>query len=296
MTLRNELLEAALELFPEGVALIGEDRHIVFWNRAAESITGYAAAELLAREAPDALEGLLGLNADCGSLLPHHGAHGCLVHAQHKFGYQFAALVRPIVLRNSLGARIGSGQIFHAAEGLDNLPHGDAGSDVSLETSQAELEDRLLAAFDDLNVNCRPFAVFWITVDQAHDLRSTHGIGACEAMLRRLQHSLVNGLKPGEEIGRWGQDEFLVLTHEADLDMAAAHAQHLAGLARTTDFRWWGDRVTLTASVGVAQALRNESQTLAVLLERARSAMQISLHAGGNRISVAPGRLECSPL
>ena len=28
----------------------------------------------------------------------------------------------------------------------------------------------------------------------------------------------------------------------------------LAGLARTADFRWWGDRVSLTVSVGVAMA------------------------------------------
>ena len=30
-------------------------------------------------------------------------------------------------------------------------------------------------------------------------------------------------------------------------EMLAAHAQMLAGLARTADFRWWGDRLSLDA-------------------------------------------------
>jgi hypothetical protein len=37
----------------------------------------------------------------------------------------------------------------------------------------------------------------------------------------------------------------------------AAHAQVLAG--RISDFRWWGDRLSLTVSIGAAQAVEMES-------------------------------------
>ena len=77
-------------------------------------------------------------------------------------------------------------------------------------------------------------------------------------MLEKVERTLASGLKPAEEIGRWGDDEFLVLSHERNAAMLAAHAQTLAGLARTTDFRWWGDRVSLTVSIGAAQAERGE--------------------------------------
>ena len=75
-------------------------------------------------------------------------------------------------------------------------------------------------------------------------------------------------MRPAEELGRWGDDEFLVISHEHTPEMLAAHAQALAGLARTADFRWWGDRVSLTVSIGAAQADLDE--TLAQLLERAQ--------------------------
>ena len=55
-------------------------------------------------------------------------------------------------------------------------------------------------------------------------------------------------------MGRWGDDEFLIVAHERSAEMLASHAQTLAGLARTADFRWWGDRVSLTVSIGAAQA------------------------------------------
>jgi len=66
----------------------------------------------------------------------------------------------------------------------------------------------------------------------------------------------------------------------------------LAGLARTADFRWWGDRVSLTVSIGAAQA--QSAGTLADLLERAKAAMFSSYHAGGNRVTAAPEGDACS--
>jgi GGDEF domain-containing protein len=94
-------------------------------------------------------------------------------------------------------------------------------------------------------------------------------------------------------MGRWGDDEFLVLSHERTPEMLATHAQVLAGLARTADFRWWGDRASLTVSIGAAQA--EQEGTLVELLERAKAAMLTSFHAGGNQITAAPGRQVCTP-
>ena len=141
----------------------------------------------------------------------------------------------------------------------------------SVGESQTEVEDRLASMHEDFLRSDIPLGVLWVTVDQARGLRRTHGARACEAMLEKVERTLASGLKPAEEIGRWGDDEFLVLSHERSPAMLAAHAQTLAGLARTTDFRWWGDRVSLTVSIGAAQAERGEP--LADLLERAQTAM-----------------------
>jgi GGDEF domain-containing protein len=70
--------------------------------------------------------------------------------------------------------------------------------------------------------------------------------------------------------------------------MLAAHAQMLDGLARTADFRWWGDRISITVSIGAAQADPSDAtETLIQLLKRAREAMEASSREGGNRVTAA---------
>jgi diguanylate cyclase (GGDEF)-like protein/PAS domain S-box-containing protein len=299
MTDRAELLEATLESFPEGVALLGENCQVVFWNLAAQAITGFAAMDVVGRPVPESLQPLLQC-AGCTSSSESRGCnehgraagHGFLVHTQHKLGHPVPAMARLLMLRDGLGTRIGKAVLFHPAECLDALPHGATGEDEDVEASLEDLKERLETLFEDFSHGGLAFGVMWIVVDQAHDLRRTHGAGACDAMLKKVERALTQGLRPAEYLGRWGEDEFLVISHERTAAMLANHAQVLAGLSRTADFRWWGDRVSLTVSIGAAQA--ESSSTLANLLERAKAAMFSSCHAGGNRITAAPEGYACS--
>ncbi len=283
---RVELLEASLDSWPDGIALLDEDGAVVFWNRAAEAITGYAGVEVLGGAIPDPLEPLLEDAAQQEDLPPGpQPSHGMLVHARHKFGHCFDAIARRVMLRDRLSERIGTAVVFHPAASLEALPHGEMPEGEQLEENQADFEERMQGEFEDAG-NCgAPFGVLWINVDQARELHRTHGAPACHAMLAKVRHALVQGLRAADEMGRWGADEFLIVSHERTAEMLVAHAQTLAGLARTADFRWWGDRVSITVSIGAAQRPKESGETLAQLLERARQAMETSTSMGGNRVT-----------
>ena len=290
-----ELTESALDTLVEGVALADMEGRLAFWNRAAEAITGYSAAETVALRVRDVLDKLVpgGSRQWIRRARAEAAAKsGLLAQVRHKAGHELPVLARIMVLRDALGGRIGTGVLFHPLESIDALPHGELGEDSRVDESRSELEERLAAMLEDLLHGDSPLGVLWVTVDQARGLRRTHGTRACEAMLEKMQRTLAAGLKPTEEIGRWGEDEFLVLSHERSAAMLRAHAQMLAGMARTTDFRWWGDRVSLTVSIGAAQAERGESPS--AFLERAQSAMLASVRAGGNQVTTAR-RSSCSP-
>jgi diguanylate cyclase (GGDEF)-like protein/PAS domain S-box-containing protein len=290
MTDRNELLEAAFDSVPEGVALMGTEGEVVLWNQAAQGITGYAAIDVLARPLPDGLEALLLDEARNGdeALGPAAGdGRRGLVRARHKLGHGVPVIARALVLRDGLGERIGAAALFHPAESLDALPHGESSEDLGADEGRSEFEERLQTEFDDFMRGGPPLSVLWIGVDQAQELRKTHGASACHAMLDKVRRALVHGLRPAEEMSRWGDEEFLIVAHERSAEMLASHAKTLAGLARTADFRWWGDRVSLTVSIGAAQAGSDGAETLAHLLERAREAMETSSRTGGNRATIA---------
>lgn len=296
MTDRTELLDAALDSIPEGVVLLGEEGEVVFWNRAAETITGHARVELVGRAVPVTLNALLNGSTPQEDEDPGLGTQpgrGCLVHVPHKLGYDVPVMARTLMLRDGLGGAIGRAVVFHSAESLEALPHGETDEDNGVGASQADLEDRLEALFDDFMHGGLAFGLLWITVDQAQGLRKTHGAGACETMIEKVERALGQGLRPAEKLGRWGDDEFLVISHEHTPEMLATHAQSLAGLARTADFRWWGDRISITVSIGAAQATQDEA--LKQLLLRAQEAMFSSIQAGGNHITLAPGGQACLP-
>jgi diguanylate cyclase (GGDEF)-like protein/PAS domain S-box-containing protein len=289
MTDRTELLEAALDSRPDGIALLGMDGEVVLWNQAAEAITGYAGIEILHLPIPASLESLLldsALLGDLplGTVLPAH--HGTLVCVRHKLGHTLETIARRVVLRDGMGERIGTAVAFHPAESLDALPLGEFAEGCVTAENRSEFEERLQVAFDDFQGGGPPLGVLWISVDQGPELRKTHGVAASHAMLERVRRALAQGLRPSEAIATWGDNEFLIVAHERNIQMLATHAQTMVGLARTADFRWWGDRISLTVSIGVAQAGCEEAGTLTELLNSAYLAMERSSRAGGNRATV----------
>ena len=298
MTDEAELFQAALDSLTDGVAIFGGNGEVLFWNQAAQGITGFTSIELLAHTLVDSLDPLWPATApdhEPNSESANPDGHRAFLHLRHKRGHPLNVVARVSILRDPTGHRIGASTLFHPAESLDALPHIESG-EIALEQSRADLEERLQAAFDDYARGGPPFAVIWINVDQAADLRKSHGVGACNSMIEKVRHALAQGLRPSEELGRWDEDEFLIVSQERTANLLLAHAQNLAGLARTADFRWWGDRVSVTVSVGAAQADSPVVESLARLLDRARDAMETGSHTGGNCATLAPRRPICSPL
>lgn len=287
---RAELLGSALDVLIEGAVVADIDGNLVFCNRAAEVITGYRGEDFIGRSARDLLDlVVVGGSGQWVRMTETQGSYGRrnMISVRHALGYELQLFAGVITLRNAMGIRIGSAVLFHPADNIDSLPRGQS-DEPRISQSQAQLEDRLARLHDDFDRGDLPLGVLWIAVDQAAELRRSHGSRACEAMLESVERTLASGLKPTEEIGRWGAHDFLVVSHERTAAALASHAQTLAGLARTTEFRWWGDRISLTVSIGAAQA--EEIESLSALLERAQSAMLASIHAGGNHVSGAQGK------
>lgn len=285
-----ELLEAALDGLHEGVGIIDGEGAVMFWNQAAQCITGYTAVELLGREIPEDLAPLLAARSAMAPAQPlglPEENHRSVTKARHRLGHMVPVLASVQVLNNDLGERLGTAALFHPVESLDALPQSERSDDAFAEDVQTDLLERLQIEYDDFAQGGGPLGILRVSVDQAHELLMTHGAAACHAMLEKVYHALGHGLRPGEEIGYWGSDGFLVIAHERNAEMLAAHARTLVGMARTADFRWWGDRISLTVSIGAAQAVCEPAEDLTQMLRRAREAMENSIREGGNRATIA---------
>jgi diguanylate cyclase (GGDEF)-like protein len=312
------MLEATLDLMEEGIAVLDEQSRVVHWNQAAAALTGYPATDLICGPCPEDLfcvdqqhrdQVVASAEAELKAGLAEGGGVSglsfvqpaakqsqfsepylerlTLVSIHHKLGHEVPGMLRKVALQDSQAAPLGAVLLFYPVEEVDALPRGESGEAVGIEASQADMEDRLEAAHHQWATGGMPFGLLWITVDQARSLRKTHGRDACEAMLRVVEDTLLRQMKPAETIGRWGDNEFLIIAHERSAEMLAAHAKRLVELACTADFRWWGDRVGITLSIGTSHAI--EADTLPRLLDRARQAVRSSEHAGGNHVTEEKG-------
>ena len=294
-----ELMEAALGAIEDGIAILDEKSHVVAWNSAATAISGYNGNELRARTLPDKFYQIDAHHHSSQSSSNNSDepptARAVLVNLRHCEGHSLPAMLRQIPLRNALGRRFGTMLRFHPADEIDALPLSEIDLDGDLRTqveeSLAAMQDRLDLAWQEWTNNAIPFGLIRLTVDQAPTLRKTHGREACEAMFRILERTLVHSLRPSETLCRWANNEFLVLSHERTVKLLEAHASHLAESSKSSDFRWWGDRVSLTVSLSVAQA--ENATNLRDLLISVQKGMQTSLIASGNHLTYMGGQ-ECS--
>ena len=97
MANRGELFEAVLDAITEGVVVADGEGRVAFWNRAAEAITGHPGSELIGQPVKSALQALVVARSQVPFAQTHAQSaqgRGSLVHARHRRGYVFPALVK----------------------------------------------------------------------------------------------------------------------------------------------------------------------------------------------------------
>lgn len=285
---------AVLDSLEMGVYVVDRERRIIFWNRGAEAMTGFRAEEVLGRSCHEEI--LVHCDKDGAKLC----SAGCpmqtsiedgepreqLLFLRHKAGHHIPVRVRITVLRNRAGEIAGGVETFVETP-LERPLVSMAAERRSAPGSREHIERCLERNLSDPGRRQQGFGVLELRVDQIEQLRRTHGREAAETLLGVVAETLVNALPASDAVGRWSENEFLVIARESSARGLELDADRLRGMARSAEFRWWGDRVPVTVSVG--GAIASGEDTCESLLRRAQAALEESSAAGGDRVTVANG-------
>ncbi|AHY57661.1 GGDEF domain-containing protein [Stenotrophomonas rhizophila] len=127
----------------------------------------------------------------------------------------------------------------------------------------------------------QPLSLFVVDLDNLKPINDAHGHLAGDQVLVRLVESARQWLQPGDWIGRWGGDEFVLAVH-ASHAVACVRLRHwLAVLAADN-----GEQTPLKASAGGAAYRPGED--LREVYRRADAAMYRAKYAGGARLLCEP--------
>jgi diguanylate cyclase (GGDEF)-like protein len=129
----------------------------------------------------------------------------------------------------------------------------------------------------------RPFGVLFIDLDRFKEVNDVHGHAAGDAVLRRVADAIHGVLRPGDVLGRYGGEEFVVGLVDADARAARRTAERLRNaVAHST----MAGGVAVTASVGVA-ARRTDADTVVAIVDRADTAMYAAKRRGRDQVCVS---------
>ncbi len=112
-----------LNLLADGAYITDTDRHIIFWNQAAQKITGWSASEVVGRSCNDNI--LVHVDKDGHALCGHEhcplhrsiitgqpSLEPVLVYAQHRSGMRVPVEVTVSPIRNRAGQIVGGIELF----------------------------------------------------------------------------------------------------------------------------------------------------------------------------------------
>jgi diguanylate cyclase (GGDEF)-like protein len=131
-------------------------------------------------------------------------------------------------------------------------------------------------------------ALMMIDLDHFKTVNDRYGHLAGDEALKRCAAVLRKAIRPSDSCGRYGGEEFVVVTPETDLAGASALAKRIVDAVRDESLPSRLGMFNVTASIGVT-ILGREDAGLDEVLHRADAALYEAKLAGRNRfVAIAP--------
>lgn len=287
-----EICRSILESLPSGLCVIDLQKRVIFWSTGAERITGHLRHDVVG-------------HCCIGEALLHCDQPGCefcteecpmaralktgqpaegvgVLH--HKAGHEIPIRVRAVPVRTPRGSIIGALETFEDQQAVnldarDDRPVVPGSVDeVSGVASHAIMHSHLretLGTFTDVQV---PFGILIFRLQGFEHFRSSFGPEAAASLLRVVARTLEGALWKTDFVGRWAEDQFLVILNGCRENALCLVRERLQRMLANDSIEWWGERRTLPVSIG--QATGQAGDTITSLLHRAQQALD----------SVSPGR------
>ncbi len=293
------LYRNVLDYLYDGVYFLNAERKISFWNKGAERITGYLAAEVMGRSCADDIlchvdkQGRNLCRDDCPAMdvLNDGQRREAEVYLLHKNGYRKPVRIRVAPIKDASGRVVGAMEIFSddtspeslrrrvaileklsSLDPLTQLPNRRS-MEAAIASRRAEMTRYEVA-----------FGILFIDIDNFKSVNDTYGHETGDRVLRLVAKTLTRSLRPFDLAGRWGGEEFLAVILNVDaLDLGFVAERVRALIAET---RTPLNENYLSVSVSIGGTLARTSDSSETLVNRADRAMYQSKMEGRDRVNL----------
>jgi diguanylate cyclase (GGDEF)-like protein/PAS domain S-box-containing protein len=284
----------------EGVFFVDPARHILYWNKGAERISGFRSAEVLGRSCSDAIlrhmdgQGAILCQTDCPLVVAMadgqvRESEVCLRHA---CGHRVPVRLRAAPMRGPNGTIIGAIEIFSEAPAQAGIHKLSANPLMEVLTdpltalsSRRYLEAQTRAALVETASDQGVCALLLVDIDDLETINRAYGRIVGDKLLAMVGDTLRRGIRTSDIAGRWSGDQFGVVLRGVTYEQLLAVANKLRLLVEHACLREGQHVVRVTVAIGAALARRGDS--LETLTARATIMLRQSRAAGGNHLTIS---------
>ncbi|MFZ5573194.1 MAG: sensor domain-containing diguanylate cyclase [Thermodesulfobacteriota bacterium] len=288
-----------MENIQDGLYFVDPDRRIIYWNKAAERITGFASREVLGMHCWDDIlmhvndqgETLCLGNCPLARTIEDGANRAAELFLHHKDGHRVPVWVRVTPLRNRQGDIIGSAEFFSDTspqdvmrskiEELERLAFLDTLTQLA-NRRYAELE--LQRRFAEKERDGLAFGVILLDIDHFKQVNDTHGHDAGDLVLKTVSKTLAVNTRPFDLFGRWGGEEFIGVFRNVDAPALRHIGERTRALVEKTRIKVDGKLLHVTVSLGAT--LAGSPDDPLALLKRADTLLYQSKKGGRNRLTM----------
>jgi diguanylate cyclase (GGDEF)-like protein/PAS domain S-box-containing protein len=285
-TLLDSLFDAVFTVDSHGT--------ITYWNESCSRLTGYTTAEMVgqnysstplayAEEHEDSQSGGIQIVMETGMPGTWKG------YLRRKNGQRIPIESHVSPLRNNQGEAVGAVEIFR-----------DISAHVSLEQAhqqvlqmsrkdlltglynRAAISELLKAEIERSRRYRQPLSAIMIDIDHFKRINDRYGHDAGDKVLAKIGAILAHNLRKPDVVGRWGGEEFLIVTPGSDSQAAATLAERLRGFIKAIPEDDTPERITATFGIAQHQAHQNHDQLLYV----ADQALYRGKDSGRDRVTI----------
>jgi diguanylate cyclase (GGDEF)-like protein/PAS domain S-box-containing protein len=283
----------------DGVYFTDLDRRITYWNKGAESITGYSAEEVVGRRCRDNL--LLHVD-DAGrslclgrcplaSTMNDKTPREAKVFLHHKQGHRLPVHVRATPLFDKGDKVVGAAEFFTdisteetlqlRIQELENVALLDSLTQLP---NRHHLEPELISRFNEMTRLSLKFGLLFMDIDHFKRFNDTYGHPVGDEVLRVVAKTLKSSVRPYDMVGRWGGEEFLCILRAVDPEQLSYISNRLRRLIRKSSIHLGEQLLSITVSMGATMA--TPADDVESLIKRADDLMYLSKKNGRDQVTV----------